>query len=113
MPGGVEIESRERSICRRSPEETRFRRRVEGSGTEDRHDRYSDRGAMVHLRRCKGLAAYAPSATTRDAGIAQEEVRSGVKHHDKTLMLPIGSSLDPSVREGKRIKQFDLRAVHY
>lgn len=83
--GGVKIESRQRIDRGRSPEEAWFRRCVERFGTENRHDRYPHRGAMVHLRRRESLATHAPSATTRNAGVPQEKVRSGV--NDATRLV--------------------------
>lgn len=47
--GGVETKSGEGRIRRRSPEEARFWRRMEGSRTENRYDRYLDCSSMVYL----------------------------------------------------------------
>lgn len=89
MSGGVKIESRKGSVCGRCPEETRPWRRVEGPGTENCNDRYLNCSAMVYLRRCQGLAAHAPSSTTRDARVPEEEVRCGI---NARRHVPIRSS---------------------
>lgn len=49
-------------------------RDVERSVPEDHNDRHIDRSAVVYLRLGKGLLPSAAPTTTRDAGIAEEEV---------------------------------------
>lgn len=54
-------------------------RSVAGTGAQDRDDRYSDCGSVVHLRRSESMACTSPTPSPRDARVSQEETRRSLR----------------------------------
>lgn len=51
---------------------------MEGIGTEDHHDWYADRPAMVHLRLGQGLLPSAPPTTAGDARVSETQTQRSI-----------------------------------